>query len=94
MPAGAREPDAADPWRSWRGACAVLFVLGAILLRVHPPLSTDVTFPHHDWLQVHEPGEVTGMVPPMAWRVFRARAFGPVIEIYRVSHEAGGAPPR
>lgn|GEM_PF-5097435 len=46
--------DAADRWRGARGACAWLAVLAAVLLRFHPLLSPDATFPHHDWYQVHE----------------------------------------
>jgi Dolichyl-phosphate-mannose-protein mannosyltransferase len=34
--------------------------------------------------------ESAGDVPPMAWRVLRARGCGPVIEVFRIAHEAGG----
>jgi Bacterial membrane protein YfhO len=44
----------ADRWLGWRAACAWLALLAAILLRYHPLLSLDATFPHHDWLQVHQ----------------------------------------
>jgi len=45
---------AAVRWRTWRTACAWLAVLAAILLRFHPLLSLDATFPHHDWFQAHQ----------------------------------------
>lgn len=54
--AASRLPPAggASRWTGGQALAAWLAVLAAVLLRFGPLLSLDATFPHHDWLQVHQ----------------------------------------
>jgi dolichyl-phosphate beta-glucosyltransferase len=84
LAAGSRAPPrgSAASWTRGRALAAWLAVLAAVLLRYAPLLSLDATFPHHDWLQVHQPD---------AEHVVRAARDGSLVPLW-APYLLGGSP--